>query len=38
MLKIQQNFPKLYRYVVFHNLEPQHAGLGDVKGDLHVKR
>ena len=34
MLKIQQIFPKLYRcllYVVFHNLEPQNAGLVDVK-------
>ena len=33
MLKIQQIFPKLYRcllYVVFHNLEPQNAGLVDV--------
>ena len=38
MLKIQQIFPKLYRcllYVVFHNLEPQNAGLVDVKRDLH---
>ena len=35
MLKIQQIFPKLYRcllFVVFHNLEPQNAGLVDVKG------
>ena len=34
MLKIQQIFPELYRcplYVVFHNLEPQNAGLVDVK-------
>ena len=38
MLKIQQIFPKLYMcllYVVFHNLEPQNAGLVDVKRDLH---
>ena len=38
MLKIQQIFPKLYRclpYVVFHNLEPQNAGLVDFKRDLH---
>ena len=38
MLKIQQIFPKLYKcllYVVFHNLEPQNAGLVDVKWDLH---
>ena len=38
MLKIQQIFPKLYRcllYVVFHNLEPQNAGLVNVKRDLH---
>ena len=37
MLKIQHIFPKLYRgllYVVFHNLEPQNAGLADVKKDL----
>ena len=36
MLKILQIFPKLYRcilYVVFHNLEPQNAGLVDVKKD-----
>ena len=35
MLKIQQIFPKLYRfllYVVFHNLEPQNAGLFMLKG------
>ena len=41
MLKIQQIFPKLYRclvYVVFHNLEPQNAGLVDVKKDSHKKR
>ena len=38
MLKIQQILPKLYRclvYVVFHNLEPQNAGLINVKRDLH---
>ena len=38
MLKIQQIFWKLYRcllYVVFYNLEPQNAGLVDVKRDLH---
>ena len=39
MLKIYQIFPKLYRcllYVVFfHNLDPQNAGLVDVKKDLH---
>ena len=38
MLKIQQIFPKLYRcllYDVFHNLEPQNAGLADVKRGLH---
>ena len=37
MLKIQQTFLKLYKcllYVVFHNLEPQSAGLVDVKKDL----
>ena len=37
MLKIQQIFPKIYRcllYVVVHNLEPQNAGLVDVKKDL----
>ena len=31
-------FPKLYRcllYVVFHDLEPQNAGLVGVKRDLH---
>ena len=41
MLKIQQIFPKLYRcllYVVFHNLEPQNAGLVDVKMDLNKKK
>ena len=41
MLKIQQIFPKLYRcrlFVVFHNLEPQNAGLVDVKKDLNAKR
>ena len=41
LLKIQQIFPKLYRcllYVVFHNLEPQNAGLVDVKKDLNSKR
>ena len=41
MLKIQQIFPKLYRYlpyVVFHNLEPQNAGLVDVEKDLNLKR
>ena len=37
MLKIQEIILKLYRYlfyVVFHNLEPQNAGLVDVKKDL----
>ena len=37
MLKMQQISLKLYRcllYVVFHNLEPQDAGLADVKTDL----
>ena len=37
MLKIQQIFPKLYRYllyVVFHDLEHQNAGLIDVNRDL----
>ena len=41
MLKIHQIFPKLYRcflYVVFHNLEPKNAGLGDLKKDLNLKR
>ena len=41
MLKLQQIFPKLYRcllYVVSHNLEPQNAGLVDVKKDLNSKR
>ena len=41
MLKIQQIFLKLYRfllYVVFHNLEPQTARLVDVKKDLNLKR
>ena len=41
MLKTQQMFPKLCRcllYVVFHNLEPQNAGLVDDKRDLHKKR
>ena len=41
MLKIQPIFPKLYRcllHVVFHNLEPQNAGLVDVKKDLNLKR
>ena len=41
MLKIKQIFQKLYRYllyVVFHNLEPQNAGLFDVKKDLNLKR
>ena len=40
MLKIQQIFPKLYRcliYVVFDNLEPQKAGLVEVKRELHKK-
>ena len=40
MLKIQKIFPKLYRcilYVVFHNLEPQNAGLVGVKKDLNEK-
>ena len=40
MLKIQKIFPKRYRcilYVVFHNLEPQNAGLVDVKKDLNEK-
>ena len=36
MLKIQQNFPKLY--VVFHNLESQNAELVDVKKDLNLER
>ena len=34
----EQVFPKLYKcllYVVFHNLEPQNAGLVDVKRDVH---
>ena len=37
MLKMQQIFPKLHRYllyVVFHNLEPENARLADVKKDL----
>ena len=41
MLKIYQTFPKLNRsllYVVFHNLEPQKAGLVDVKEDLNLKK
>ena len=41
MLKIKHIFPKLYRcllYVVFHNLEPQNAGLVDVKMDLNLKK
>ena len=40
MLKIQQIFQKLYRclhYIVFHNLEPQNAGLVDVKKHLNLK-
>ena len=40
MLKIQQTFPKLYRcllYVVLNNLEPQNAGLLDVKKGLNKK-
>ena len=40
MLKIQQTFLKRYKclvYVVFHNLEPQNAGLVDVEKDLNVK-
>ena len=41
MLKIQQIFPKICRcllYVVVHNLEPQNAGLVDVKKDFNKKR
>ena len=41
MLKIQQTYLKLYKrllYVVFHSLEPQNAGLVDVKKDLNLKR
>ena len=41
MLKIQQIFPKRYRcllHAVFHNLEPQNAGLVDVKKDLDLKK
>ena len=41
MLKIQQIFPKLYwflLYVVFHNLEPQNAGLVVDKRDLRALR
>ena len=40
MLKIQQIFLKLYRCLLFfcHNLEPQTAGLVDVKKDLNKKR
>ena len=37
MLKIQHIFPKLYKCllnVVFHNLEPQSAGLVDIKKNL----
>ena len=37
MLKIQQTFLKFYKcflYVVFHNLEPQNAGIIDVTKDL----
>ena len=37
MLKIQQIFPKLYRfllYIVFHNYELQNAGLVNDKKDL----
>ena len=40
MLKIQQIFPKLYRcllYVVFHNVEPQNAGLVEVNG-IYIKK
>ena len=38
MLEIQQIFPKYYRCLFlscFHNLEPQNAGLVDVKRGLH---
>ena len=41
MLKIQQIFLKLYRfllYVVIHNLESINAGLVDVKKALNLKR
>ena len=41
MLKLLMIFPKLYRcllYVVFHNLEPQNAGLVDVKRDFALKK
>ena len=41
MLKIRQIFLKLYRcilYVVFHNLEPQNAGLVNIKKDLNKIR
>ena len=41
MLKIQPIFPKRYGcifYVVFHNLEPQIAGLVDVKKYFNYKR
>ena len=41
MLKIWQILPKLYRcrlFVAFHKLEPQNAGLVDVKRALHYKR
>ena len=41
MLKIQQIFPNIYRcllYVVFHNLEPQNAGLVGVTKDFNKKK
>ena len=41
ILKIQQILPKLYMclfYVVFHNLEPQNAGLVDVKRNFTLKK
>ena len=40
MLKIQQIFLKLYScllYIVFHSLEPQNAGLVDVKRDFYKR-
>ena len=40
MLKIQQNFPILYRcllYVVFHDLEPKMQGLLMLKG-IYIKK
>ena len=41
MLKIQQIFPKLYRYllyIVFQNLKPQNAGLVDIKKGFKFKK